>query len=177
LESFTFNGILDAEKVIGDLMIITLLDPLPSLKVGTSRIDKFSISQSVSYAVETINGQKIESLSLKTAPTNLMEKIITIDVVPYFRENSDGAESKDKYGICSNEGCIWLAWKINSSGGSLIFGICTDESLIHPDASVEANDGTWTYSVTGQASHGYDLRACEIAEEGDIISINIDTTK
>jgi len=85
------------------------------------------------------------------------------------------ASSEPTYGICANEGSIWVEWKIDSSlSGSLSFGACTSDALTHCDSSVHANDDTWCYSINGMASHGADLCECETAEDNDTIGLQLD---
>lgn len=102
-----------------------------------------------------------------TAPTTAAEEEKEKEVDPDI----------ETYGMCAHQGCMWLEWLVNSNCGNIAFGACTFDGLSHPDASVDANDDTWTYSVSGQASHGSDLFLCDTAEEGDIVSMQIDTDR
>jgi hypothetical protein len=81
-----------------------------------------------------------------------------------------------RYGLVADSGSYWFDFVIRkNNSGNISFGLCTSYALTHPDASVDANDGTWDYSTSGHASHGDDLRECEGAEENDVISVQLNT--
>ena len=192
LQSLTFEGFVVDGEIKGSFSTKLLVDVPNALDPGQARIDKFSISSSVRYTCETKKGVFLSSTGveqLKVADTaDEGQYVVQVEIVPYKKiKSGNGVETgagsdKDlenaderKFGICGNEGSLWLEWLIVSSGGSIGFGACTEDALNHPDACVDANDSTWTYSVSGQASHGMDFRGCENADDGDIIGMQIDS--
>ena len=79
-------------------------------------------------------------------------------------EGKKGASEVDwdaiRYGLVQGDGNLWVEYEINNNAsGSISFGACTSNALIHRDASVHANNDTWCYSTSGEASHGMEMSA------------------
>ena len=195
LQNITFEGHIIDGALQGSFSISVLVDaPIP-LDPGGVRIDKFTIPPSIKYSSDTKKGVLISSTVAGIEHLSVVDTadegqyVVEVEVAPFKKNETDsssttaGKESdlmidqpeRSRYGICANDGSIWLEWLIVSSAGSIGFGVCTQDALTHPDACVDANDNTWTYSVSGQASHGADLYGCDIADDGDTIGIHIDT--
>lgn len=194
LQSITFEGYVVDKTLQGSFSISVLVDaPIP-LDPGGLRIDKFTIPPSIKYSSDSKKGVLISSSVVGIEHLSVIDTaeegqyVVEVEVAPFKKNETDSSTTSEKesdstidqpeisrYGICAKEGSIWLEWLIVSSAGSIGFGVCTHDALTHPDACVDANDNTWTYSVSGQASHGADLYGCDTADDGDIIGIHIDT--
>ena len=191
LQNLTFEGFVVDGTLHGSFSVSVLVDAPNPLDPGGTRIDKFTISPLIKYSSDTKKGVFISSTVAGIEHLSVIDTaeegqyVVEVEVAPFKRNVSESSNPSEKessdsntdyrYGICAKEGSLWLEWQIVSSAGSIGFGVCTHDALTHPDACVDANDNTWTYSVSGQASHGADLYGCDTADDGDIIGIHIDT--
>eukprot|EP01038_Epipyxis_sp_PR26KG_P005374 gene5374-7452_t len=136
--------------------------------------------QSINVINEIVDSKKTTSDSIGEGSKDECEILsegdllipATLNSVADLETNSSDYDTP--YGIHGGQGFLWLQWKINANCGSIGFGLCTYDALVHPDSCVDANDGTWTYSVSGTATHGSNLFLCDAAEENDWIDIQID---
>jgi hypothetical protein len=153
---------------------LVLADPSMNLSVGTLKPMKKGISTEVVFTDGTRTGELTIELN-KTASEG--QYVVTFDVVSNVLTLQDGIKAVDltQTGIFRDQGSYWADFTLKANGGSLAFGFCTPDALTHPDSSVDANDGAWTYSTSGPASHGADLHLCEGSEEGTTITLQINT--
>jgi hypothetical protein len=82
------------------------------------------------------------------------------------------------YGLCMDDGCVWVEWRITTNSGNIAFGACTFDALTDEDSSIHVNEGTWCYQTSGEASHGYDMVETVVSQNtGDVIGIRMDMNK
>eukprot|EP01039_Chlorochromonas_danica_P000707 gene707-769_t len=177
LSNLKFTGSRNGSELQGQLELIVNVETLPPCPRGRIRVDSTRLSSTIQHNV--ING--FDHLAVWTDASD-GQYVAVFEITPNVTDKVC-MDSNDvnldclPFGIMNDQGSIWLEWLINSTGGNIGFGCCTHDALTHPDASVDANDGTWTYCTSGQASHGANLYLCEHADEGDIIALQINTTE
>lgn len=172
LHSLKLCGKLVGGKLEGNVEMMVDAEAVPPVSPGRMRVDTSLLPSEIIHS----SGGGRETLIVKDVSDG--QYIAFFEVAshkPWYLE-SDRLDSFP-YGITVNQGSLWFEWTINSNAGNIAFGFCSHSALTHPDASVDANDGTWTYSTSGQASHGANLYLCETADEGDSISAQINTDK
>jgi hypothetical protein len=240
LSSVQFQGTLVDGQIKGGLTMGLLVDTLPPVEPGCSRIDQLSLPPEVKYFA-SVRATVMAHLMVKENAAE-GQYVVTVEVCPYPKvmatqgssrsrgggggggravpeaserylndltqeiesissasplsliratstasnvtlEGDDDTELQrllmdvEVFGICSDQGSIWVEWMLNANCGNVGFGLCTSDALLHPDACVDANDDTWTYNNEGQASNGSNLCLCDTAEEGDRISMHVDSDK
>jgi hypothetical protein len=199
LKGLRFEGTLVNDQLKGNFQLSTAVDTLPAVAPGSSRVDQLSLPPEIRYFASARAAFKAHLLVKENSPEG--QYIATVEVAPYPKFEPDSgahvvspevsprpaastaevgaAQQVDSdlvaYGLCSHQGGLWVEWLVNTNSGNIAFGATTCDGLAHPDASVDANDDTWTYSISGQASHGSNLLLCDTAEEGDVISMHIDS--
>ncbi|RYH28764.1 hypothetical protein EON65_10965, partial [archaeon] len=151
LRSLRFTSTQVGGKLEGAVEMTVDSEAVPPVSPGRMRLD---VAQLPSEIIHVSNNSSRDTLTVKEIADG--QYIAYFEVAaykPWYLEN--GRLDSFPYGITRNQGSLWLEWTINSNAGNIAFGFCSCSALTHPDASVDANDGTWTYSTSGQASHGH----------------------
>jgi hypothetical protein len=176
-----------SEILIDDGTTVTLSSPKGSSSVHkqeniTSSILERKASRSTTIEVKKTASEGGQYIAIyEVIPNPKLLSVLSCEKEKVQVEDISSVDSVSvvdltRYGLLANNGSYWFDFLIRkNSSGNISFGFCTSSALIHPDASVDANDGTWDYSISGHGSHGADLRECEGAEENDIISVQFNT--
>jgi hypothetical protein len=168
LRCITFTGEIKDGSFIGDCEVDLKLDVSLSQSPGSVRLDLSSLPSAIEASSAGTASSVKDVIKVKDGLDD-GQFIAYCAVQPYI------VGEYLSYGMMKDQGSLWIDWYIKASSGNIAFGWTKHSALTHPDASVDANQGTWTYSTSGQASHGADLYLCDSADEGDIISFQINT--
>lgn len=178
LDTLKFTGEFSREKITGAIFLDCLVEGPSPVSAGETRVDILTLHREIFHSILP-DGR--ERLTLNST-CDEGQYVAFVDISNYEEKSSDtnsDTSSKDMevFGLVASEGSAWIEWEVKNNSGNIIFGVATSQALVHPDSCVEANDGTWAYSISGQGSHGFDLRICDAAEENDKIGIQINTDK
>lgn len=168
LKQLNVIGKIKDGKFDGECLIDVKLEVFQSQQPGTAKLDSSALPRNIETSSVNIGEQGCTCVCVH-ADSPDGQYVAFFDVQPFV------LGEYLSYGLLPNQGSLWIEWLIRSNSGNIAFGWTTYSALQHPDASVDANDGTWTYSTSGQASHGANLYLCETADEGDVIGMQINT--
>jgi hypothetical protein len=168
LRCITFSGEINDGSFVGDCFLDLKLDVNVTQSPGSVRLELNSLPSSIEASCAS-SASSVKDVIKVNDGVDDGQYIAYCAVQPYL------VGEYLSYGMMKDQGSLWIDWHIKASSGNIAFGWTKHSALSHPDASVDANLGTWTYSTSGQASHGADLYLCDSADEGDIVSFQINT--
>eukprot|EP01040_Poterioochromonas_malhamensis_P001185 gene1185-1258_t len=171
LEDFILEGALTSGNIKASCNLL-VKDTSVFEEWGLLKLD--SAKQPPEVIVLSKNKQQISLEVKKEASDGQYVIIFEVNPFPKIRDNL-AIVDLSLYGIVSQQGSYWIDFTIRANSGSIAFGFCTADALTHPDSCVEANDGTWAYSIGGSASNGANLFECDTAEENDVITLHLNT--
>ena len=177
LQTLSYTGPFHEGKLTGPCTFSVKIETNLAFAPGTIRVDLSTLPGEVALSE---NGKKCNITTREGVDVG--QYLVYFHISPHVEDLElddiligTSPSTTGWNGITKNKGSIWIDFLINSSSGEIAFGLATFDALIHPDASVDANEGTWTYSSAGSASHGFDLFLSDTSESGDVVSLHLNT--